>query len=110
MPFAENTGHVRLMLEALLKREENPYIREVLEACRRYSSQLKLFHACEVSLTDRELEILKLLDEGYTHEEIAGEIYISIATVRCHVKNIYQKLDVNNKILALRKAKDLNLI
>lgn len=110
MPFAENTGHVRLMLEALLKREENPYIREVLEACRRYSSQLKLFHACEVSLTDRELEILKLLDEGYTHEEIAGEIYISIATVRYHVKNIYQKMDVNNKILALRKAKDLNLI
>lgn len=110
MPFAENTGHVRLMLEALLKREESPYIREVLEACRRYSSQLKLFHACEVSLTDRELEILKLLDEGYTHEEIAGEIYISIATVRYHVKNIYQKLDVNNKILALRKAKDLNLI
>ena len=52
----------------------------------------------------------KLLDEGYTHEEIAGEIYISIATVRYHVKNIYQKMDVNNKILALRKAKDLNLI
>lgn len=61
-------------------------------------------------MTDRELEILKLLDEGYTHEEIAGEIYISIATVRYHVKNIYQKLDVNNKILALRKAKDLNFI
>lgn len=71
---------------------------------------VKAFHACEVSLTDRELEILKLLDEGYTHEEIAGEIYISIATVRYHVKNIYQKMDVNNKILALRKAKDLNLI
>ncbi|RGZ06804.1 hypothetical protein DXA14_03290 [Hungatella hathewayi] len=41
---------------------------------------------------------------------MAGEIYISIATVRYHVKNIYQKLDVNNKILALRKAKDLNFI
>lgn len=110
MPFAENTSHIRLMLEALLKRGDSPYIREVLEACKRYSSQLKLFHTCEVSLTDRELEILKLLDEGYTHEEIAGDIYISIATVRYHVKNIYQKMDVNNKILALRKAKDMNLI
>lgn len=110
MAFAENAGHLRLMLESILKREDSPYVKEVLEACRRYSSQLKLFHACDVSLTDRELEILKLLDEGYTHEEIAGEIFISVATVRYHVKNIYQKMDVNNKILALRKAKDLNLI
>lgn len=110
MPFAENGSYIRLMLEACLKKEEDEYVREVLEQCRLYSGRLRLFHTSSVSLTDRETEILKFLDEGYTHEEIAGEIYISVATVRYHIKNIYQKMDVNNKILALRKAKDLNLI
>lgn len=110
MPFAENASYIRLMLEACLKKEEDEYVREVLEQCRLYSGRLKLFHTSSVSLTDRETQILKFLDEGYTHEEIAGEIYISVATVRYHIKNIYQKMDVNNKILALRKAKDLNLI
>ena len=73
-------------------------------------SGMKLFGTSDIKLTDREIEILKLLDEGRTHEEIAGGLYISVATVRYHIKNTYQKLDVNNKILALRKAKDLRLI
>lgn len=110
MPFAENEGYIRLMLEALLKREEDDYTREVLEYCVRYHAQMKLFVSSDIKLTDREIEILRLLDEGGTHEEIAGELYISVATVRYHIKNIYQKMDVNNKILALRKAKDLRLI
>lgn len=110
MPFAENASYLRLMLEGCLKKEADEYIGEVLEYCKHYSTQLKLFCTSRVSLTDRETEILKFLDEGYTHEEIAGDIFISVATVRYHVKNIYQKLDVNNKILALRKAKDMNLI
>lgn len=110
MPFAENAGYIRLMLEALLKKEEDAYIREVLACCNRYHTQMKLFGTSDIKLTDREIEILKLLDEGRTHEEIAGGLYISVATVRYHIKNTYQKLDVNNKILALRKAKDLRLI
>lgn len=110
MPFAENASYIRRMLEGCLEKEEDEYVSEVLKCCTHYNSQIKLFFTSGVSLTDRETEILKLLDEGYTHEEIAGEIYISIATVRYHIKNIYQKLDVNNKILALRKAKDMNLI
>ena len=110
MAFAENAGHIRLMLESLLKKEQNVYIEEVLECCNRYQMQMKKLHTSSISLTDRETDILKLLDEGYTHEEIASEIYISVATVRYHIKNIYQKMDVNNKILALRRAKELNLI
>ena len=110
MAFAENTGHIRLMLESLLKRGKDDYIEEILGYCNRYQLQLKRLHTSSISLTDRETDILKLLDEGYTHEEIAGEIYISVATVRYHIKNIYQKMDVNNKILALRRAKEMNLI
>ncbi|WP_097014914.1 helix-turn-helix transcriptional regulator [Anaerocolumna aminovalerica] len=110
MPFAENAVHIKIMLKSLLNRKEDEFLLQVYDCCNNYSAQLKLLNSCMVTLTDREIEILKFLDEGNTHEEIAKELFISIATVRYHIKNIYQKMNVNNKILALRKAKELNLI
>jgi DNA-binding CsgD family transcriptional regulator len=52
---------------------------------------------CEpVSISDRELEIIKLIAEGYTNNEIAEKLFLSHHTVNTHRKNILQKLGVNN--------------
>lgn len=110
LPFAENAGAIKVMLQMIEAGENDEFIRDVSKCCQDYLGRLKYLRSSMVELTDREIEILKFLDEGNTHEEIARELYISIATVRFHIKNIYQKLGVNNKILALRKAKELNLI
>lgn len=55
-------------------------------------------------LSDREKEVLQLLVNGYSYKMIAGEIFISIDTVRSHIKKIYEKLHVNSKSEAVAKA------
>ncbi len=61
-------------------------------------------------LSKRELEILSLIAEGLKNKEIAEELFISLNTVLYHIKNIYSKLGVNKRILAIAKAKEFKLI
>lgn len=56
----------------------------------------------DFKLTGRELELLEQLRSGLTYEEIGSNLHISFGTVRKHIENIYRKLQVNNKIEALR--------
>jgi DNA-binding NarL/FixJ family response regulator len=55
-------------------------------------------------LSEREKEVLQLLVNGYSYKMIASEMYISIDTVRSHIKKIYEKLHVNSKSEAVAKA------
>ncbi len=60
----------------------------------------------DFDLTKREADVLKLIAKGYSNEEIAKEIYISKNTVKSHIKNIYLKLDVKNRIQVMRKLQN----
>jgi DNA-binding NarL/FixJ family response regulator len=64
----------------------------------------------DFGLTKREIELLEHLKSGLSYELIAANLYISYGTVRKHIQNIYGKLQVSNKIEALRKAGDNRLI
>lgn len=55
-------------------------------------------------LSRREQEILEWLAKGFRYKEIADKIFISIDTVRTHVRNIYEKLQVNSRVEALKKT------
>lgn len=55
-------------------------------------------------LSEREKQVLQLLVNGYSYKMIAAEIFISIDTVRSHIKKIYEKLHVNSKSEAVAKA------
>ncbi len=52
-------------------------------------------------LTDREAELLKILSEGWTNQQIAQKIGISQNTVKYHLKNLFEKLNVNNRSMAV---------
>lgn len=52
------------------------------------------------SLTSREVEILRLVLEGYTNKEIAAEIFLSEKTVEFHLDNIYTKIGMRTRMLA----------
>ncbi|MEA3441689.1 MAG: LuxR C-terminal-related transcriptional regulator, partial [Chloroflexota bacterium] len=61
-------------------------------------------------LTRREEEILRLMGEGLTNQEIANELVISLYTVKRHATNIYHKLSVTNRRGAIRKARQLEIL
>jgi LuxR family maltose regulon positive regulatory protein len=61
-------------------------------------------------LSQRELEILRLLQTELSVPEIASELVIAASTVRSHTKSIYSKLDVNNRRAAVKRATELKLI
>lgn len=61
-------------------------------------------------LSDRELDVLRLLAEGLTNQEIGQKLYISLPTVKTHTSNIYGKLSVNSRRDALLRARALGLL
>jgi len=64
----------------------------------------------QLELSKRELEILNLLARGYSNQEIAAKLFVSVSTVKTHIQNLFEKLDVKRRIQAVEKAKRLNLI
>ncbi|AJQ97015.1 LuxR C-terminal-related transcriptional regulator [Gynuella sunshinyii] len=62
------------------------------------------------SLSERELEVLTLLAGDLSGPQIADRLFVSLNTLRTHTKNIYQKLDVNNRRAAVTLARQLGLI
>jgi LuxR family maltose regulon positive regulatory protein len=61
-------------------------------------------------LSDRELEVLRLVARGYSNRQIAEALFITLGTVKKHLNNIFSKLQVNNRTQAASRARDLNLI
>ena len=63
-----------------------------------------------VDLSARELDTLKLIAEDLSNQEIADKLFISLNTVKTHAKNIFLKLEVDSRIQAVTKAKELGII
>ncbi len=66
---------------------------------------------CEdIKLTVREIEVLEQLSKGLKYNLIAENLFLSVGTIRKHIENIYTKLQVHNKLEAIQKARNNNLI
>ena len=61
-------------------------------------------------LTAREIEILRLIAAGLRNEEIANQLFISLATVKRHIANAYGKLGARHRVEAISRANDLGLL
>jgi LuxR family maltose regulon positive regulatory protein len=61
-------------------------------------------------LSERELEVLRLLRSELSGPEIARELMVSLNTMYTHTKSIYAKLGVNNRRMAIRRAEELDLL
>jgi LuxR family maltose regulon positive regulatory protein len=61
-------------------------------------------------LSEREIEVLQLIAEGLSRQEVAEKLFLSLNTVKTHARNIYSKLGVNNQMQAVGKARGLGLL
>ena len=82
--------------EVYISRNENFVLNESLVA--------------KLELSNRELEILGLMAEGNSNQEIANRIFVSLSTVKTHNQNLFEKLDAKRRTQAIEKAKRLHLI
>jgi LuxR family maltose regulon positive regulatory protein len=85
------------------------YVRQLLTALGLASDSTPVKKVLIEPLSERELEVLRLLGTGLNGPEIARELVVSLNTMRTHTKNIYSKLGVNDRRAAVRRAKELDL-
>lgn len=101
----KNTEAAKL-IEALrdLRKGGSPMSNEIARKVVNAFQQEIVYKDAKENLSDREREVLQWLSKGFSYKEIAEKLFISVETVRTHIRNIYEKLHAGNKMEALRKA------
>jgi len=101
----KNTPAIKL-IEALqdLKRGGSPMSSQIARMVVSAFQQDVVYSDPQEHLSLREKEVLEWLSKGYSYKEIAAKLFISIETVRTHIRNIYEKLHATNRSEALKKA------
>src|SRR5690349_2830928 len=64
----------------------------------------------QTGISKREYEVLELMARGYSNQEIADKLFVSLNTVKTHSSNLFVKLDAKRRTQAIQKAKELALI
>jgi LuxR family maltose regulon positive regulatory protein len=119
--LAEPEGYVRMFADegapmaGLLKvATQQPgasnYLRQLLAATVKAAAPAPTRQSLIEPLSERELDVLRLLESELGGPDIARELTLSLATVRTHTRNIYAKLGVNNRRAAVRRAAELGLL
>ena len=119
--LAEPQGYVRVFVDegtpmmTLLRTLEktgvaSAYVGRLLSAMTPHARRAPSPSGLIDPLSERELDVLRLLGTDLDGPDIARHLVVSLSTVRTHTKNIYTKLGVNNRRAAVRRAAELNLV
>jgi len=63
-----------------------------------------------LGISKRELEVLQLMSEGFSNQEIAEKLFVSLNTVKTHISNLFLKLEVKRRTQAIQRSKELMII
>ncbi len=121
LALAEPEGYVRIfvdegspmaaLLEVAAKRGSAPtYVRQLRTAFGAVEGKEPVRQDLIEPLSERELDVLRLLRTDMDGPAIANELVVSLNTMRTHTKNIYTKLGVNSRREAVHRAQELDLL
>ena len=111
MPFIEYAPDILDMMKTIVSRHpDNEYYQRILQGSLQYGKNIEEIINVKATLTPREREVLQLTAQGLSRKEISERLFISDGTTKTHLKNIYQKLEVSGKIMAVSVAQAQNLI
>ena len=109
--FVDEGGPMASLLRAVARHGIAPsYVRRLLPAVDQIQETAPIQRAMIERLSERELDVLRLLGSDLDGPDIARELVVSLNTVRTHTKNIYAKLGVNNRRAAVRRTQELDLL
>jgi LuxR family maltose regulon positive regulatory protein len=120
LTLAEPEGYVRIFVDegrpmaALLEAAAKQgialnYVRKLLTAFGKAEGRTPAKQVVSEPLSERERDVLRLLGTDLSGPDIARELMVSLNTLRTHTKNIYDKLEVNNRRAAVRRSEELDL-
>jgi LuxR family maltose regulon positive regulatory protein len=107
----EGKPMAELLQRAALKRIYPDEAKRLLRIFDLVQEKSKITHQPLIEpLSDRELEVLQHLATGMSNQAIADQLFVSLAAVKWHARNIYGKLEVNNRTQAVARARELRLL
>jgi LuxR family transcriptional regulator, maltose regulon positive regulatory protein len=121
LTLSEPEGYVRIFVDqgpamaSLLRAATkqgiaSSYVRRLLRAMSKTEDTAPVKQGLIEPLSERELDVIRLLGTDLDGPDIARQLVVSLNTVRTHTKNIYAKLGVNNRRAAVRRAQELDLM
>jgi LuxR family maltose regulon positive regulatory protein len=109
--FADEGAPITSLLKAAGKKASAAsYLRRLLAAIDRTEDKAPVKQDLIEPLSERELEVIRLLGTDLDGPDIARQLVVSLNTVRTHTKSIYTKLGVNSRRAAVRRAQELDLL
>jgi LuxR family maltose regulon positive regulatory protein len=118
LTLSEPEGYIRVFIDQGQPMKELLLSLHNSGPCGGYAARLSSAFAATISppthnagiLSKREIELLGLIASGCSNKEIAGQLFISLATVKRHTVNIFNKLNVKNRTEAVANARELGLL
>ena len=101
---------IRLLQEYQAGNDKSEFVDVLLNTSTQITEKPEIPTKSLDPLSEREIEILRLLTTDLSAPEIAEHLHIAVSTIRTHTKNIYSKLGVHSRFEAISKAKDRNLL
>jgi LuxR family maltose regulon positive regulatory protein len=117
--FVDEGKRMKELLSNYLQLRQISFIREPVNVSLLYVKQLLQTMHVNVEgalslrsfiLTEKEMNVLRMIEQGMSNQQIAEHQYILVSTVKTHIQNMYKKLKVNNRFQAVQRGKELNML